>query len=373
VPVASGGTTAVMPAAGRPAWVAPAAIVAVLVAGGAWYATSRPATTALSAGDEVTRAQARLNARDYRAALAEASAALAHDPANSEAARVKTAAEAGLARLDSLLTNARESLAANDPVAATRALASAQALAPGDAQVAELAAQIAQRAPGTAAAAATTPAPAPATAPAATAPTPTPAPTRPTNTPAAPATTPGRDPRPAAPVTASAPLPAPTAPVASAPPAAAPVSVPTPPPTTEPARAPETFSPRASSPERRPDPAPAPAAPAAVRESDDAQVRRALDTYVRAIEHKDIALFRSVRPSLSADEERRLRASFAQVEKQTIELKVDALAITGDTADAKVTRVDTVQAGGRAQTSRSNQTIRLARRGGTWVIVELGR
>ncbi|MFN7977262.1 MAG: serine/threonine-protein kinase [Vicinamibacterales bacterium] len=58
VPVASGGTTAAMPAAGRPAWIAPAAVVAVLVAGGAWYATSRPATNAVATGDEVTRASA---------------------------------------------------------------------------------------------------------------------------------------------------------------------------------------------------------------------------------------------------------------------------------------------------------------------------
>ncbi|MFN7977261.1 MAG: hypothetical protein U0P30_03940 [Vicinamibacterales bacterium] len=159
------------------------------------------------------------------------------------------------------------------------------------------------------------------------------------------------------------------APAVATPAASAPAPAPAPPPAAEPTRAPESFTPRAASPEKRPEPAPA--APA--RESDDAQVRRALDTYVRAIENKDIALFRSVRPGLSADEEKRLRTSFAQVEKQSIEMKVDAIAITGDTADAKVSRVDTVQAGGRAQTSRSNQTIRLARRGGSWVIVELGR
>ena len=362
VPAASGGTTAVMPAAGRPAWIAPAAIVAVLAAGGAWYAMSRPSNAAITSGDEVTRAQARLNARDYRAALAEASAALARDPSSSEAARVKAAAESGLARLDSLLANARESLAANDPVAATRALASAQALAPGDAQVSELSAQIAQRAPSPTPSDGSSSAPAaPARSIAAT----------PTTT-----STAARDTRPAsaAPATTHTPTPtpAPAAVPPAAPPAPAPVTSAAPvPPPAEPARAPETFSPRPASPERRTDPAPAPATP--VRESDDTLVRRTLDTYVRAIEHKDIALFRSVRPSLSADEERRLRASFAQIEKQSIELKVDALAITGDTADAKVTRVDTVQAGGRAQTSRSNQTIRFARRGGSWVIVELGR
>lgn len=95
--------------------------------------------------------------------------------------------------------------------------------------------------------------------------------------------------------------------------------------------------------------------------------------YERAIEGKDVALFRSVRPALSADEERRLRASFAQVDKQEIDMRVEQMTITGDSAEVRVARVDTVQTGGRAQTSRSAQTIRLARRGGTWVIVELGR
>jgi hypothetical protein len=120
-----------------------------------------------------------------------------------------------------------------------------------------------------------------------------------------------------------------------------------------------------------PIPAAAPAIPA--RESDDTLVRRALETYERAIEGKDVALFRSVRPALSADEERRLRASFAQIEKQDIEMRVEHVTISGDTAEARVARVDTVQTGGRAQTSRSTQTIRLARRGAGWIIVELGR
>lgn len=102
-------------------------------------------------------------------------------------------------------------------------------------------------------------------------------------------------------------------------------------------------------------------------------MRRALDTYERAVESKDVALFRSVRPTLSADEERRLRASFAQIEKQDIEMRVEQVTISGDTAEARVARVDTVQTGGRAQTSRSTQTIRLARRGAGWIIVELGR
>lgn len=357
-PASATATTAAVPAAPARSWLVPAVAVAVLAMGGFWAMSSRGAGGAgPAAADEVQRAQARLNARDYRAALAEASAALAHDPANAEAARVRTAAEAGLAKLDGLLATARESLAADDPVAAARALASAQALAPGDAQVAELGARLSSvpAAPAPALAAPVTPAQAP--------------PATDTRTPAA-----RPDPRASAP-TQTSPRPAPVTP-APAPAPAAPASAPAVAPAAEPpASAPPRVEPL---PERRAapaEPAPIPAATPAIpaRDSDDTLVRRALDTYERAVESKDVALFRSVRPTLSADEERRLRASFAQIEKQDIEMRVEQVTISGDTAEVRVARVDTVQTGGRAQTSRSTQTIRLARRGAGWIIVELGR
>ncbi len=356
-------TTVAVPAAPARSWLLPAVAVAVLAAGGFWAMSSRGTNgPGGSVADEVQRAQARLNARDYRAALAEASAALTHDPANAEAARVRTAAEAGLAKLDGLLATARESLAAGDSLAAARALASAQALAPGDAQVAELGARLssvpAATAPASAAPAGTPPAAPPAS---------TAADTR------QPAARP--DPRAATPAQTSA-RPAPTAPLPAPPPAPTTAAAPIVTPVIDP---PQSAPPRVEpAPERRPapaEPAPLPAAAPAIpaRESDDSLVRRALDTYERAIEGKDVALFRSVRPTLSADEERRLRASFAQIDKQEIDMRVEQVTIAGDTAEARVARVDTVQTGGRTQTSRSTQTIRLARRGAGWIIVELGR
>ena len=86
-----------------------------------------------------------------------------------------------------------------------------------------------------------------------------------------------------------------------------------------------------------------------------------------------MALFRTVRPSLSADEERRLRASFEQVDEQRIDIRIESIAVTGDTAIARLVRQDTVGRSGRSQTTQSTQTLRLARRGAAWVIVELGR
>ena len=80
-----------------------------------------------------------------------------------------------------------------------------------------------------------------------------------------------------------------------------------------------------------------------------------------------------MRPGLSADEERRLRASFEQVTRQQIDIRIETITVTGDTATARLARQDTVDMGGRSQTSRSTQTMRLSRRGADWIIVELGR
>ncbi|MGE0814626.1 MAG: serine/threonine-protein kinase [Vicinamibacterales bacterium] len=371
--VATGAATAAAPAAGRGRWVAPLLAAAVLAAGATWYVAggrgSEGAPT--QAGETVARAQDRLEARDYRAARAEAAAALARDPGNREAARIQSAADGALARLDGILAAARESLEAGDLVAAARALASAQALAPADAQVAELAGRLASR---PVAAAAPGPGPAPGE--------------RASRAAREPASAVARqpDPPPANPALESPPMVEPAAnaraAVAGAPPpspaatAPAPVPTPVPPPAPADARPVETFAPRAASPvERRAavDPAPPRPVEPPPRESDEVLVRRVLDTYVRAIEAKDVALYRSVRPGLTADDERRLRESFAQVEKQDVDMRVEQLTITGDVADARVSRVDIVRAGGRTQTSRSAQTIRLTRRGGAWVIAESGR
>jgi len=165
-------------------------------------------------------------------------------------------------------------------------------------------------------------------------------------------------------------------PVAEAPPptsspAAAPVTPPvTPPATVTIPTPPVAEPPAATTPAPVPPPQPPPAPP---RESDDAAIRRVIGIYERAIESKDLTLFRSVRPSLSADEERRLRAGFEQVDRQEIDIRIESIAVAGDTATVRLARQDVVQRGGRSQTTASSQTLRLARRGTGWIIVELGR
>ena len=45
-------------------------------------------------------------------------------------------------------------------------------------------------------------------------------------------------------------------------------------------------------------------------------------TYGRAIENKDLALFRTVKPNLSREEERRLTEGFRNVVSQRVELTI---------------------------------------------------
>jgi hypothetical protein len=134
-----------------------------------------------------------------------------------------------------------------------------------------------------------------------------------------------------------------------------------PPPSAAPAPLPTTASSPVSSPS-----APAPAT--AVPDPGDAAVRRVLADYERAIEGKDINLFRSLMPGLSADAEKRLREAFGAVKSQDVGIAVDSVLVEGDRATVRVHRQDTIS--GRKQTS-TQQTFRLARSGGVWQIVSI--
>jgi hypothetical protein len=116
--------------------------------------------------------------------------------------------------------------------------------------------------------------------------------------------------------------------------------------------------------------APVPAAPAAAAESDDAAIRRTLATYASAVEKKDVSLFRSVRPGLSAAEEGRLRESFKQIESQQVTLDIEDIRVDGRTATVRLSRRDNLVVGGRKQTQSSRQVLRLEKAGADWVITE---
>ena len=132
---------------------------------------------------DVSRAEQRLAAKDYRAALVEAEAVLKEDDEDDDARRVKRQAEEQLAALDALADRIRAAARVGDVTEAARLLAEAQDLAPGDALLTELSVIVRS---------ATDAPPARATRPAAT-------PARPTAAPAAPAIDPPRPPPPGGP------------------------------------------------------------------------------------------------------------------------------------------------------------------------------
>jgi serine/threonine protein kinase len=130
---------------------------------------------------------------------------------------------------------------------------------------------------------------------------------------------------------------------------------------------------------QRPAPAAAPAvavqqpASAPAAEDDDATIRRVLASYARAIEAKDLDAFRAVKPNLSGAEQRRLEDGFKAVASQKVDITVLSIEHRASSAIVKVRRRDTLTAGGRAQTSDSQQTMTLIRSGAGWVISEIGR
>jgi hypothetical protein len=99
-------------------------------------------------------------------------------------------------------------------------------------------------------------------------------------------------------------------------------------------------------------------------------IRRVLADYGRAIEGKDLALFRQVKPNLSADEARRLEAAFKAIKSQQVGITIESIQVTGNDALVKVARQDTIN--GKA-VQRVQQTFRLSQAGAGWVIQSIGQ
>jgi ketosteroid isomerase-like protein len=143
----------------------------------------------------------------------------------------------------------------------------------------------------------------------------------------------------------------------------------TPPVTPEPVRRPDPApaTPAPAPPERR-EPPPAPSAA-----DDESAIRRVIAAYARAIETKDLGLFRSVKPNMSREEQQRISDGFRAVSSQQVDITILAIERRGDTAMVRLRRRDTVNASGRRQTTESQQTMTLTRAGDGWVIGEIGR
>ena len=115
----------------------------------------------------------------------------------------------------------------------------------------------------------------------------------------------------------------------------------------------------------------APAPTVSTADEDDAAIRRVAATYARAIESKDVALFRSIKPNLSREEERRLRDAFRAVASQRVTLTILSIDRRGDRAAVLVRRRDVIQVGAQRQTAERQQTLTMTRTRDGWVISEI--
>ena len=96
-------------------------------------------------------------------------------------------------------------------------------------------------------------------------------------------------------------------------------------------------------------------------------------TYARAIENKDLALFRTVKPNITPDEQRRIEEGFRAVTSQRVAVTIVSIDRRGQEATVRLRRQDTIQASGRTQTANSQQVMTLIRSASGWVIREIGR
>jgi hypothetical protein len=366
-------------AANRAAWAgAVIAAVAVLAAGLYFWSVRRP-TDALAVNRTIAMSEAavqgrldlattNMDARNYRAALAYAGEVLAIAPNHRGATKIRDDAQAMIARFDQAIAEARQRLAAGDVTNARRMLETARSIDPTSPVISELSARLTEENRQKEAISPNAPRQKA---------SPEPAPrvvgSRSASEPAR-SDPPREAPAPAAPPAVEL-RPQPPARDATPPPAAV---QPAPPPPT-----PAAAKPVATEPEVPAQPAaPAPAPPVVERiapapaagppaEDEEAAIRRVIATYGRAIESKDLSLFRSIKPNLSSEEERRLRDGFRAVSSQQVNLTILTIDRRGQEATVVVRRRDTIQPGGRPQTAESQQTIRLARTAGAWVILEI--
>ena len=103
---------------------------------------------------------------------------------------------------------------------------------------------------------------------------------------------------------------------------------------------------------------------------DEGAISAVIADYARAIETKNLELFRSVKPVLSPDEEQRLRIAFANAESHSVKVTLRSIEVRESRATVRLARRDTIG----ALVASFPQTIVLTRGGkGGWTIDEIGK
>jgi serine/threonine-protein kinase len=143
------------------------------------------------------------------------------------------------------------------------------------------------------------------------------------------------------------------------------------PPVTTPATLPPTTIPATTLPPVTQPPATVPvtAPPATMPASEEPAVRRVIAEYGRALQTKDLALFRSVKPNLSGSEEDKLRASFANIKDWRVNIAISSVEIEGSQATVHASRNDTVN----GKPVSLHQTFRLTKGASGWTIRDIGQ
>jgi hypothetical protein len=99
-------------------------------------------------------------------------------------------------------------------------------------------------------------------------------------------------------------------------------------------------------------------------------IRKVLEVYVRAVEAKDMQMFRAVKPNLSEEEEKRARTAFKSIQSQVVKMNVLSLDVKEGKATVKVSRRDTING---SIVSSFPQTFSLAKETAGWTIQDIGR
>ena len=112
------------------------------------------------------------------------------------------------------------------------------------------------------------------------------------------------------------------------------------------------------------------AAAVAVARGPDGEVRRVIAEYGRALSSQDILLYRSLKPDLSAEEEKTLKRVFKEIKSWEVGIAVESVQLEGDRATVRASRQDVIN--GRA-TKAVSQVFHLARTAGAWHIQSMSQ
>jgi hypothetical protein len=98
-------------------------------------------------------------------------------------------------------------------------------------------------------------------------------------------------------------------------------------------------------------------------------VLEVLADYGRALESRDLGLFKSVMPGLTREKERQVREAFRDMGKLRVSLVVQSVEIMGARATARVSRRDILDGKARPPILA---TFTLAQKDGVWAIESIG-